>query len=180
MIKQVTAICLATLFCGVAIAGPANLHVTKSKYRSPLKPKWWVSKTVVADITADNIGWGTNPSSTVRDWVQNMVGCSSPIDDAGHFVAKELGGRARYFNIMPLKPSVNRGVMSTWEKRVKKYVLEECEEARVTVTARFGMGAPKTRPVKIVYDVCCINGLKAGSPPSLPTKRWNNPKPAAC
>jgi hypothetical protein len=177
---------LATLiffpfFSNNLYAERAKLIVKKSKYVSPNKPKWYVSSQVKADIEEQHIDGGTGKNQTVRNGVQNDVGCSIN-DDAGHYIANSLGGIGRkYYNIYPENRTLNRGKQRVWEGKVKEYVMNDCDKARVTVRVKFNdNSSPSTRPVTVKYLTRCVGTVQPGAKKKLKTQNWTNNKPAGC
>ncbi|WP_407719303.1 DNA/RNA non-specific endonuclease [Pseudomonas amygdali] len=76
-----------------------------------------------ATITENDIkkgGTATNASS--RSWARSL---GNPDDDAGHIIAKLLGGAGGKNGVFPQLPGINRGLFRDFEKDVAEYVLKK-------------------------------------------------------
>nr|WP_236713915.1 DNA/RNA non-specific endonuclease [Pseudomonas sp. ICMP 10191] len=76
-----------------------------------------------ATITKADIkkgGTATNTSS--RSWARSL---GNPDDDAGHIIAKLLGGAGGKNGVFPQLPGINRGLFRDFEKDVAEYVLKK-------------------------------------------------------
>ena len=91
-------------------------------------------------------GTATNPSS--RAWARAL---GNSDDDAGHILAKILGGSGGKDNVFPQLSSINRGEYREFEKSVRRYIERTGND--VNLKWRFEYKNGGTRPTKIVYEV---------------------------
>lgn len=71
-----------------------------------------VVEWLYASIEKKNRNSGTQPNQAIRKWVQNEVGL--PEDNAGHIIAKRLGGLGTVpWNIFPQSSNFNSGVFKS-------------------------------------------------------------------
>ncbi|MFN8510892.1 MAG: PKD domain-containing protein [Deinococcaceae bacterium] len=107
---------------------------------------------VEADLDLIHINEGTAPTSAARKQVveDGIAGK----DDAGHIVAKVLGGGGglKANNIVPVLGRVNRGEMSEFEKKIAASV-RAGKKVSVKVTLKYEDAAYKKRPSSIIYEV---------------------------
>lgn len=138
-------------------------------------------KRVVAEISLENIGGGTATSKSSRDFVRKL-GCKN--DDAGHAIAKKLGGEggARSKNLFPQSPKVNRGRFNKFEKDVIELVKQDADkdgkpdyEVKITVSFTYGSREPKHRPTHVHYRVEARNQKGRTK---LVSVSFDNPLPA--
>lgn len=108
---------------------------------------------VQATVKIGNIGEGTDPSAAVRKAMKQI---GAPGDQAGHLIAKVLGGPgSNLVNFVPLNPKLNTGRLSSFEKKIKKKIAgNKTWEARIVIVLTYNTKAkyPK-RPVTLYY-VC--------------------------
>ena len=73
---------------------------------------------VQATITENDLGKGTatNPSSRLE--AQRMANCKKV--QAGHFLAKNLGGSGGVGHVFPQTPGINMGLYRAFEMRIAK------------------------------------------------------------
>ncbi|WP_380180341.1 RHS repeat-associated core domain-containing protein [Kalamiella sp. sgz302252] len=107
-----------------------------------------------ATVTPKDIGTGTAVNATARAFAQSMGYGSS--DDAGHILARILGGQGGIGNVFPQLPGVNRGAYRIFEKRVRDYI---AKYGTVDIHWTFVYGNGGLRPTQINYDVF-MNGNK--------------------
>jgi len=113
---------------------------------------------VNAKITRQNIKKGTGTTGSSRKYVQN-VGC--PSDDAGHAVARALGGKggSTSNNIFPQNPNANRGVFEKFERSVRYALCTKDEDtdqyvneyADVKITFNYSNKTHPNRPDQVHY-----------------------------
>ncbi|WP_024657570.1 RHS repeat-associated core domain-containing protein [Pseudomonas syringae USA007] len=117
-----------------------SANVTRGAAGQPLR--------ATATITKNDIqkgGTATNASS--RSWARSLGNAN---DDAGHIIAKLLGGAGGKNGVFPQLPGINRGLFRDFEKDVAEYVLKK---GPVNVDIKFVYGKSPTRPDQILYDV---------------------------
>lgn len=106
-------------------------------------------RSTIAHITRANLRGGTGTTRAARAFARRLGRKS---DDAGHAIARRLGGSggARSGNIFPQSPHINRGQFRDWERTVAGMV-EEHGSVVVRVVPRYLPGS--TRPHQILYQV---------------------------
>ncbi|WP_394393059.1 DNA/RNA non-specific endonuclease [Shewanella woodyi] len=72
-----------------------------------------------ATVSPADLGTGTGTNGSSRDYARSL-GHSN--DDAGHILAKSLGGQGGKGNVFPQLPAVNRGDFRVFEKDVGKLI----------------------------------------------------------
>ena len=76
-----------------------------------------------------------------------------PTDDAGHVVARALGGPGTFqFNIFPQLPRINRGQFRVWEQSIAAEIRATNQPAVIAVKFSYS-SANATRPDRIYYFV---------------------------
>lgn len=103
-------------------------------------------------ITPADLGTGSDTNDSSRRWARKL-GC--PLDDAGHVIGKQLGGRGGKKYVFPQTLGINRGQFAQWESGIAEQVWAGNVNAHVTVRLLY-KGA-STRPDRIVYSYT-ING----------------------
>ncbi|WP_329605937.1 DNA/RNA non-specific endonuclease [Pseudomonas syringae] len=89
-------------------------------------------------------GTATNASS--RSWARSL---GNPDDDAGHIIAKLLGGSGGKDGVFPQLSKVNRGLFRNYEKIIAKDVRDK---GPVSIDIEFQYGNGGTRPTDIIYN----------------------------
>ena len=117
-----------------------NASVTRGTAGQPLRA---TATITMADIKKG--GTATNASS--RSWARSL---GNPDDDAGHIIAKLLGGSGGKDGVFPQLSRTNRGLFRDFEGEIANYVKTN---GPVDVDIRFVYGSSNTRPSKILYDV---------------------------
>ncbi|RMM38152.1 hypothetical protein ALQ80_200114 [Pseudomonas coronafaciens pv. oryzae] len=100
-----------------------------------------------ATITKDDIkkgGTATNASS--RSWARSLGNAN---DDAGHIIAKLLGGSGGKDGVFPQLSKVNRGLFRNYEKIIAKDVRDN---GPVNIDIAFKYANGGTRPTDIIYN----------------------------
>ena len=105
-------------------------------------------KEASATITKEMIGTGTGVNNSARAYAKAM---GNQGDDAGHILAKILGGQGGKGNVFSQLSSVNRGTYREFEKSVRKML-----EKHDSLDLKWKFNYPNvnsTRPNEIIYDV---------------------------
>ncbi|MCQ3018217.1 DUF6531 domain-containing protein [Pseudomonas tremae] len=116
-----------------------NASVTRGPAGQPLR--------ATATITKDDIkkgGTATNASS--RSWARSLGNAN---DDAGHIIAKLLGGSGGKDGVFPQLSKVNRGLFRNYEKIIAKDVRDN---GPVNIDIAFKYANGGTRPTDIIYN----------------------------
>nr|WP_258041445.1 DNA/RNA non-specific endonuclease [Pseudomonas syringae] len=101
------------------------------------------AKITKADIKKG--GTATNASS--RSWARSL---GNPDDDAGHIIAKLLGGSGGKDGVFPQLSKVNRGLFRDFERAIANEVKDN---GPVDLEIVFQYANGGTRPTKIHYDL---------------------------
>jgi hypothetical protein len=109
---------------------------------------------VNATVTRRNIGTGQGTNQATRDHANELNTAGGKID-AGHIIARILGGGIGDNNIVPLTPSVNRGEMARLERRIARAVRDTGKSATITVELFYEGNS--TRPSHIKYNATVGN-----------------------
>ncbi|MFA0965871.1 RHS repeat-associated core domain-containing protein [Pseudomonas amygdali] len=117
-----------------------NASVTRGPAGQPLRATATITK---ADIKKG--GTATNASS--RSWARSL---GNPDDDAGHIIAKLLGGSGGKDGVFPQLKGINRGQFRAFESTIASTVNKR---GPVDVELNFIYGSGGTRPTSITYDV---------------------------
>ncbi|MCQ3028406.1 DUF6531 domain-containing protein [Pseudomonas tremae] len=116
-----------------------NASVTRGPAGQPLR--------ATATITKDDIkkgGTATNASS--RSWARSLGNAN---DDAGHIIAKLLGGSGGKDGVFPQLSKVNRGLFRDFERTIANEVKTN---GPVDIEIAFKYANGGTRPTDIYYD----------------------------
>lgn len=98
-------------------------------------------------VTPAELKTGTGVNASARDAARAM---GHQTDDAGHILAKVLGGQGGKGNVFPQLPNINRGQYRSFEDSVRKFVNKN---GSVDIEWTFKYGNGGTRPTAIQYDV---------------------------
>lgn len=101
-----------------------------------------------ATITKEMIGTGTGVSNSARAYVKAI---GNKGDDAGHILAKILGGQGGKGNIFPQLKGINRGDYRAFEKQIRD--LLKSGSGPLDLKWSFTYNGKGTRPTGIQYDV---------------------------
>lgn len=134
-----------------------------------------------------NLGRGSSPSGSAYKYIQK-IGCldakGRPSDDAGHIVAKSLGGRGGPRNIFPQNPTMNRGKYRSFEQDIAKLVAEKkgrkfvyAEPVLLKISFSFGNRKFPDRPTGVRY---CYEARKTGGRTEKKCKFFGNRQPSQC
>jgi RHS repeat-associated protein len=106
-------------------------------------------RSAFAKVEASDIGTGTATTVSARELARSL---GNGTDDAGHAIAKNLGGRggSTSRNIFPQAPSVNRGAFNQFEQQVAQ-MAQQGRNVFVRVVPKYLPGS--TRPYEILYQV---------------------------
>ena len=110
-----------------------------------------------ATITSGDLDNGSGTTSCTQDY-SRMLDDENLQCDAGHILAHRLGGPGNQpINIFPQKPSVNRGIFSSFEQKIYDCVVNQ------TVTADlywefYYENSSNTRPYEVYYNASFIGG----------------------
>ncbi|KPZ11451.1 Rhs family protein [Pseudomonas syringae pv. viburni] len=116
-----------------------SANVTRGAAGQPLR--------ATATITKNDIqkgGTATNASS--RSWARSLGNAN---DDAGHIIAKLLGGSGGKDGLFPQLSKVNRGLFRNYEKIIAKDVRDN---GPVNIDIAFKYANGGTRPTDIIYN----------------------------
>lgn len=94
------------------------------------------------------IGTGTGVNNSARAYAKAM---GNQGDDAGHILAKILGGQGGKGNVFPQLSSINRGRFRTFEEQIRDKILDG--SGPLNLKWRFEYSGSGTRPTKVIYDV---------------------------
>lgn len=108
-------------------------------------------ESATATITSSDLNTGSNTNATSRKWARKL-GC--PLDDAGHVVGNQLGGRGGKKYVFPQALGKNRGEFAQWESDIAALVRQG---ATAYLDIRLIYTGASTRPDKIAYSYT-ING----------------------
>ncbi|WP_236478648.1 RHS repeat domain-containing protein, partial [Pseudomonas syringae] len=117
-----------------------NASVTRGTAGQPLRATATITK---ADIKKG--GTATNASS--RSWARSLGNAD---DDAGHIIAKLLGGSGGKDGVFPQLSKVNRGLFRDFERAIANEVKDN---GPVDLEIVFQYANGGTRPTKIYYDL---------------------------
>lgn len=134
---------------------------------------------------------GTHASTPAQRWARCLAGvdptATPPGDDAGHVIAKDLGGSGAGpdniynpqpdFNIYPQHPGTNRVIQRTREGRVKR-VAEAGNRVCIQVFLRYNQSSDPlypARPTSIIYDVWVNGVLNPDLGPTLNFREFPEP-----
>jgi len=111
-------------------------------------------QSVSATITTNELDGGTGTNAKIRKYAQDNAGPGHSKPDAGHLIARRLGGPGNNEdNIIPQEASINRGAYRVFEDEVY-HIIDEHGQADVTVTLHYPAHDPNTlRPERIEYVV---------------------------
>jgi hypothetical protein len=109
---------------------------------------------VDATITPANIGTGQNTNPSTRHYANELNTHGGKID-AGHIIARILGGGIGHDNIVPLDSRVNRGEMARLERQIAIAVRTTGKSATITVELFYD--GKNTRPARIEYKATVGN-----------------------
>jgi hypothetical protein len=129
-------------------------------------------ESVDATVTPSNLRSGTRPSDNARVLVN-----TDSIDDAGHIIAKVLGGSGSNLdNIVSLGRTLNRGKMATFEKNLAASISSSGATAKIKIEFEYNDTKNPTRPTSLTYKVDFEGPVKPGSTlPSSISEKFNNP-----
>lgn len=109
-------------------------------------------KTASATVTRSDLNTGTGTNSSSIAQARNL---GEPTDDAGHVIARRLGGSGGVDNVFPQSSAVNRGEFRVFEGRVADLV---AKHGQVDISIRFKYRRGETRPHTIEYRATAPNG----------------------
>jgi hypothetical protein len=113
-----------------------------------------IVSSVSIDISYIDLGTGTEPGRAVEKYARNL---GVDTDDAGHILAKNLGGLAEPINIFPQLPHINRGSYRMFEENIYNY-LSGNNLTIASLKWTFEYNKNETRPAFITY--CCNKKCK--------------------
>ncbi|MBJ9595361.1 MULTISPECIES: DNA/RNA non-specific endonuclease [Burkholderia] len=108
-----------------------------------------------------------SPDNASSRAAARAFGCAS--DDAGHPIARNLGGLGGVKEVFPQDPSTNRGAFNRFESQIADHVASG-DNVIVRVVPQYGSGS--TRPDSILYQAR-INGVTH-------SRTFANPCPCKC
>jgi hypothetical protein len=104
--------------------------------------------SVDATISPSNVGTGSSTNPNSRNHANSLNDGDGKVD-AGHVIAKILGGGIGNDNIVPMSPTTNRGQLAAFERRIATQVRTTNKDAIISV--RLEYSGDHTRPIRIVY-----------------------------
>lgn len=108
--------------------------------------------TAKATITSSDLGTGTR---TNKKSIAQARGLGFDTDDAGHIIAKRLGGSGDIDNVFPQDSRINRGQFRLFEAEIADAV-KTYGSVDVSIQLEYENGG--TRPTSIVYSYTTPNG----------------------
>ncbi|WP_374620442.1 DNA/RNA non-specific endonuclease [Pandoraea sp.] len=123
-------------------------------------------KSATAKFRPENLGTGTTTNASSRAAARTF-GCAS--DDAGHPIARNLGGLGGVKEVFPQDPSTNRGEFRDFEAGIANQVTRG-NNVIVRVVPQYGLGS--TRPDSVLYQAR-VNGVTR-------SRTFENPCPCTC
>ena len=117
--------------------------------------------TAKATITSSDLGTGTK---TNKKSIAQARGLGLDTDDAGHIIAKRLGGSGDVDNVFPQDSHINRGQFKAFEAKIADAV-KTYGSVDISIQLKYGKGG--TRPTYIIYSYTTPNG-------DTVTKRFKN------
>jgi len=111
--------------------------------------------SATASVSPQDINTGTGTNASSRNYVREL---GNSDDDAGHILAKALGGQGGKGNVFPQDSKINRGDYRLFEKQIKEEVLMTGKTADLEWRFQYNNGG--TRPTGVVYDVYMDGNLK--------------------
>ncbi len=144
-------------------------------------------RTKTYKVYRNKLGRGSSPSGGAYKYIKK-IGCldrkGNPSDDAGHIVAKSLGGRGGPSNIFPQHPGTNRGRYRSWERTITKLVAKKkrgkfvyAQPVVLTISFNFGNRKLPDRPTGVRY---CYAAKRMRGSVVKKCKTFGNPQPSQC
>ena len=116
-----------------------------------------IVKNVYATITNNDLDEGTGTTSCTQQY-SRMLDDENLECDAGHILAHRLGGPGNQpINIFPQKPSVNRGIFSSFEQKIYDCVNNGSATANLYWEFYYE-DYLHTRPYEVYYNASFIGG----------------------
>jgi hypothetical protein len=129
------------------------VHNTCHRFHASTDNKGRITN-VNATVTRANIGTGQSTNQSTRNYANELNTNGGKID-AGHIIARILGGGIGHDNIVPLSPSVNRGDMAHLERQIADVVRATGKNANIEVQLFYE--GTSTRPSRIEYKATVGN-----------------------
>jgi hypothetical protein len=123
------------------------VHNTCNRFHATADAKGRITQ-VNATVTKSNVGTGQGTNQSTRNYANSLNDLDGKID-AGHIIARILGGGVGHDNIVPLSPTTNRGVMANLEMRIANAVRTTGKRANISVELYYEGNS--TRPSHIRY-----------------------------
>ena len=108
--------------------------------------------TAKATITSNDLRTGTR---TNKKSIAQARGLGFDTDDAGHIIAKRLGGSGDIDNVFPQDSRINRGQFRLFEAEIANAV-KTYGSVDVSIQLKYKNGG--TRPTHIIYSYTTPNG----------------------
>lgn len=120
---------------------------------------------VKAEAKTTDLYSGTSTNQKARTYARSQGDAQ---DDAGHLIAKLLGGEADLDNIVGMNRKLNRGKYRDFEMEIAEKLEDLGENGSAKITIELKYDGASMRPSKLVYKVeYFVNGLPDGSPPRI-------------
>ncbi len=110
--------------------------------------------SVTGFVTSENIGGGSNTNTSSRREARSK-GYST--DDAGHPIARLLGGPGGKNYVFPQDSHINRGIFAQFEGRIASRILATGRS--VSIVLKFDYANGGTRPTGIIYEALFQDGI---------------------
>jgi hypothetical protein len=124
------------------------IHNTCNRFHATADAKGRITQ-VNATVTKSNVGTGQGTNQSTRNYANSLNDLDGKID-AGHIIARILGGGVGHDNIVPLSPTTNRGVMANLEGQIAEAIRTTGTRANITVILHYD--GDRTRPSRIEYN----------------------------
>jgi hypothetical protein len=99
-------------------------------------------------VSQSNIGTGRSTNRSSRNHANALNDGDGKVD-AGHVIARILGGGIGNNNIAPMSPTTNRGKLAAFEKSIADKIRETGKTAKIKVQLEYT--GDHTRSTRIVY-----------------------------
>ena len=110
---------------------------------------------VEADVKTTDLYSGTSTNKKVRDVAR---GQGDALDDAGHLIAKRLGGDADVDNIVGMNRKLNRGNYAQFEKAIAEKLEKLKTKGWAKIEIELKYDGADMRPKEILYKVTFSDG----------------------
>lgn len=126
-------------------------------------------------VRVENINGGEKTDTKERQFVRSF-GCYN--DDAGHVIARQLGGGVEKLNLWPQNSNINQKSFNQWEQRIVDYVKDTRNNplgVKVELTFSYATPGKPERARSVTYKVYYGKDFKKTN-----VKTFPNPKGDCC